>query len=456
MTRAEQRRTRKLYERDFAAFCKIIRQYFPGFTQWLCETSDPRRSSLYEIEVMLMTVIMKNICNIQSMQGMTEEFNKESCVENLCRLLGVESHEFLPHYVTVNEFLKKLDTEELEILRRKMIKTILRKRKFEEARFLGKYWLIIFDATGLFHFHERHCAHCLKKVLNKGTKEEKPIYYHHVLEAKLVLGEELVISIGTEFIENEDENVSKNDCETKAFKRLSKRIKKEYPRLPVCVLADSLYASEPVFERCIKDNQWHILIRYKDGSIPSIAEEYKSLAKIGAEELDKRIAREYPRKGRVLEKQHMEWVSDIDYRGYKLTLLALEVAIECAKSGKKENKAFQWLTDLKVTGKNANEFGRIGRSRWRIENESFNIQKNIRYNIEHANSLNYNGMKCHYLLTQIADILLQLYESGNGGMKEAKRTKKNISSDLLKSFGKLLTEEDIFFIETRSYIITKV
>ena len=70
MIRAEQRRNRKLYEQsDFAAFCKIIRQYFPEFTQWLCETSDPRQSSIYEIKVMLMTVIMKNICNIQSMQG---------------------------------------------------------------------------------------------------------------------------------------------------------------------------------------------------------------------------------------------------------------------------------------------------------------------------------------------------------------------------------------------------
>ena len=84
------------------------------------------------------------------------------------------------------------------------------------------------------------------------------------------------------------------------------------------------------------------------------------------------------------------------------------------------------------------------------------MQKNIRYDIQHANSLDYNGMKCHYLLTQIADILLQLYESGSPGMKKAKVTKKNISSDLLKSFGKLLTEEDIFFIKTRSYIITAV
>nr|WP_308624410.1 hypothetical protein [uncultured Eisenbergiella sp.] len=48
-----------------------------------------------------------------------------------------------------------------------MIKKILRKRKFEGAGFLGKYWLVIFDATGLFHFQDRHCPHCLKKVMDK-------------------------------------------------------------------------------------------------------------------------------------------------------------------------------------------------------------------------------------------------------------------------------------------------
>jgi hypothetical protein len=52
MTRAEQRRNRKLNERDFAVFYKIIRQYFPEFTQWLCETSDPRQSGIYEMEVL--------------------------------------------------------------------------------------------------------------------------------------------------------------------------------------------------------------------------------------------------------------------------------------------------------------------------------------------------------------------------------------------------------------------
>lgn len=63
-------------------------------------------------------------------------------------------------------------------------------------------------------------------------------------------------------------------------------------------------------------------------------------------------------------------------------------------------------------------------------------------------------MKCHYLLTQIADILLQLYEKGSPGLREAKNGIKKISSDLLKSFGEQLTGEDILFIRAHGYVKT--
>ena len=56
------------------------------------------------------------------------------------------------------------------------------------------------------------------------------------LEAKLVVGD-MVFSIDTEFIENE-ETYEKQDCELKAFKRLAKRLKKNYKRLPICILGD--------------------------------------------------------------------------------------------------------------------------------------------------------------------------------------------------------------------------
>ncbi len=117
----------------------------------------------------------------------------------------------------------------------------------------------------------------------------------------------------------------------------------------------------------------------------------------------------------------MEWVPEIDYRGYSLTLLALEIGETQEKTGKTRILAFQWLTDLTVNQRNAGEFANAGRGRWCMENQGFNIQKNVRYDMQHANSLDYHAIECHYMLTQIADILLQFYEKGRPGIRKAKR-----------------------------------
>ena len=95
-----------------------------------------------------------------------------------------------------------------------------------------------------------------------------------MLEAKIFFGEKLVASIGSEFIENNGEDRKrqekmsaeeiKQDCETKAFTRLAGRIKKRFPRLPILLLADSLYASKPVMDLC-REYKWEFLIRYKKG-----------------------------------------------------------------------------------------------------------------------------------------------------------------------------------------------
>lgn len=74
-------------------------------------------------------------------------------------------------------------------------------------------------------------------------------------------------------------------------------------------------------------------------------------------------------------------------------------------------------------------------------------KKNIRYHIEHANNHNYNAMKNHYLLTQIADILVQLFENGLSIFRLVKKTAKEISSKLLEAIRtRRLTDEDILQI----------
>ena len=58
-----------------------------------------------------------------------------------------------------------------------------------------------------------------------------------------------------------------------------------------------------------------------------------------------------------------------------------------------------------------------------------------------------NALKNHYLMQQIADYVKQLYEWYYLKKMGIERKQKNISSELLASFGRQLTGEDIFISE---------
>ncbi len=124
--------------------------------------------------------------------------------------------------------------------------------------------MVILDGTGLYHFREKHCENCLVKEVTDKEGNKKKVYYYSVLEVKIVMADNIIISLGTESIENESENVSKQDCEIKASKRLLKRIKEEFPRLKICIRGDSLYTVESIIDIC-KEYDWNYLLRCKEG-----------------------------------------------------------------------------------------------------------------------------------------------------------------------------------------------
>ena len=120
---------------------------------------------------------------------------------------------------------------------------------------------------------------------------------------------------------------------------------------------------------------------------------------------------------------------------------------EAEEDGKRVTHEFRWLTNIELTKKNLKEMIGAGRGRWEIENEGFNNQKNGIYDIEHLNSRESNAMKNHYLITQISDIVMQIYLSFCLLRKEIGQTIKNTSSRLLESFRRhTVTDEDVSYI----------
>jgi ArsR family metal-binding transcriptional regulator len=62
-------------------------------------------------------------------------------------------------------------------------------------------------------------------------------------------------------------------------------------------------------------------------------------------------------------------------------------------------------------------------------------------------------MKNHYLITQIADIIIQIFENGLTEINILKKSIKEISSKLLDSFCRhILTDEDISHTKKRIQI----
>lgn len=438
MSREQERIRRKLENNPVMECNKIRNRYCPDLFHDFANTKEPRNLSYteYSNAELLGTMFYKGIAGIESMQMMTYEFNRERVVENLYRFMGTKEKEYLPHAVTVNEYFERLDPEELQKVQQKQVYRLIRSKAFYDARYQKK-WLVIVDGTQTYSGKRKLNDGCLERHYHKGTEEETVNYHCDVLEAKIVLGESLVVSIGSEFIENNGEDAEsqkglseekrKQDCETKAFKRLAEKIKKTFPRLPIILLADSLYASEPVMNSC-RDKGWEFIIRYKTGSIPSITEEYEKIP-------EKETA------------GHAEFINDIDYNGKSVNMLRFWE--EKIVNGETVRTDFQWLTSIRLTNKNAEKTACIGRKRWKIENEGFNRQKNWQGDITHACSHNATAMKNHYLITQISDMVKQLYEWFCLKARGIKKRQKNISSELLESFGRQLTDrEDIIRNDT--------
>ena len=431
MGRKERRIQKKFEKNPIRELNKVQNRFYSQLFWKFSQTEDPRHPSyITYTNRMMLGLYYKGIAGIDSMQEMTEKFNDEAVSKNLSVFMGETAKEYVPHHVTENAYLERLDPKELEEIKQDLVYHLIRKRCFEDARYKKK-WLVIVDGTQLYCGRRKLNEHCLERCSNKGTDKEITLYHRDVLEAKIYFGEKLVASIGSEFIENNGEDRKrqegmnaeeiKQDCETKAFFRLAERIKKRFPRLPILLLADSLYASKQVMELC-REYKWEFLIRYKKGSIPSIAEEYEKI----------------PEKEKT---EKAEFVNEIDYEGKPVHVLRYREE----KEG--EITEFQWLCSIKISKENAEKMAEAGRKRWKIENEGFNRQKNWQGDITHACSWNDQSQKNHYLMEQISDFMKQLYEYYYLKKNGIEKKQKNISSDLLASFGWQLTKEDIFPVD---------
>lgn len=400
----------KLSNRLVRVFYQTVHHFFPDFLSWLKAVVDPRQknSCTYQIQTLLWVGILLFMLKRGARRQIDADFVAEQFINHLAYLCKQQLDKML-HNTTLDYLLQMLDATTLAQMRYLMIKKLLRNKCLAKSRLFGHY-LITIDGTGYTVFERRHCAHCLTKKVRTKHGKKKRIYYHPVVEAKLVTANGFALSIETEFIENLEPGVKRQDCELNAAYRLLKRLAKHFPQLRICLLLDSLYVSEGILNLCA-DHNWRHLIVLKEKKAPELYREYEVLKKRCPENF---WAYEWAQRD---EKQNYHWVTNLDYKfegRHFVNILACLVEKKKVRRGERKHSRWLWLTNFYIDAKRcvrlANEGGRL---RWKTENEGFNMQKNGGYNMEHTYSYDFNAAKCYYLLMQIAHIINQLLEKGS-------------------------------------------
>jgi hypothetical protein len=393
------------------ALAQTTRHFFPDLNAWLDRLPDTRvpEACTYPARFLAWWGLALYLLQLGSRRQLDYDLRDGGprVLANLNRLAET-AQATLPVHDTLDHFLGHVPLAGWERLRAQLAQRLLRMKALDAARLLGRPVLLI-DATGLICFRRRHCPYCL--VQRQGGQT---LYLHHVLEAKLLGPAGVVVSLGSEFIENADAGDTqgksaeqvKQDCELKALRRLLPRLKADYPQLPFVLALDSLYGCGPVFALA-QELGWSFVVTFKEGRARALWQEFRALLPACPGNVLRREWADRPA-------QEFRWVTQLAYQDSAKRVWKLN-ALECTETAAGgQQQYFAWLTALPVGPKTVEEIAQKGgRDRWKVENEGFNRQKNSGLNLGHVYSTDPEKWKSYYLLLQIAFVLVQLLERGS-------------------------------------------
>lgn len=303
---------------------------------------------------------------------------------NLCSIYDVID---IPSDNCFRQTLDEVEPGSLRCIFVRLYKYLKTKGQLEAYQIRGGYKIVSIDGVHYYSSEKINCSHCLVKHHSNG----KESYHHSLLAAVLVHPQQReVFPLDCEPIVNED-GYRKNDCELNASKRLIVSMSSKYKREKFIVVQDALYSVNPYIKQ-IKEQGWSYVLGIKPKRNKSVFDLFE-----GRKNRNQLDSFQLSSEGEVHTYTLMNDVRLSDQKdSVRVNMLHYS---EEDKKGKQ--KIFTWITDIKLTKSNAAEITKIGRSRWKIENETFNTLKNQGYHFEH----NYgHGIK--HLSTVLALLML--------------------------------------------------
>jgi len=181
-----------------------------------------------------------------------------------------------------------------------------------------------------------------------------------------------VIPLAPEPITRPD-GATNNDCERNAAKRLLPAIRREHPHLKMIVVEDALAANAP-YIHLLQALNMRFILGVKPGDHAALFEQ-----------VEERVRQQQVHEHIVTDPEgvihRFRWVDDLSLNEQPPDLRVHFLEYWEERNGK--TRHFSWITDLPISTHNVFALMRGGRTRWRIEHETFNPRKNQDYHFEH-------------------------------------------------------------------------
>ncbi len=308
--------------------------------------------------------------------------NRKILDQNLLNLFHIQRP---PSDTYLRERLDELNPSFIRPAFKKIFAQIQSGKCLERFEFLDGYYLVSLDGTGEFSSGEICCPQCCKKEHKDGSVT----YYHQMLGACIVHPDQSnVIPLCPEIIQNGDGTV-KNDCERNAAKRFIENFKREHPHLKVVILGDGIASNAP-YIRLLKSHNMKYILGAKPGDHQSLFDA------VDASE-DAQYYEVRDEDGSLHQFRYLNNIA-LNKSNPDVQVNFLEY-MQTDPKGKET--LFSWVTNIHISQNNVFLLMKGGRSRWKIENETFNTLKNLGYNLEH----NYGHGK-KYLSTIFCQLML--------------------------------------------------
>ena len=255
------------------------------------------------------------------------------------------------------------------------------------------YYTVVLDGSQYFSSEKIQCPACLQRQDKNGDVH----YSHVVVGATLVrAGSHDILPLDAEEVRNTDGR-EKQDCEINAGKRLITRLRQEHRQLQMVVAGDDLSAHEP-FILDLRALRMNFVLVAKPASQQELYAWVEDLDRLG------QCVKGKWEEGPLAKRRYFEYriASQVPMtQSDQVHVNFVEVW--------ERNQAGQviyhnaWVTDFAVTAENVATIAGIGRARWKIENEQFNVQKNHGYELEHNYGHGERGLSLvFYLLNLLA------------------------------------------------------